>query len=670
MKKFLLMILLSLVSVCTHSQKICNPDFEYPIKPGDAKWENISSVAERIAALQIPEDILANLPTERLFDICLDFPYLLDVLFYEDYQKGLEALRAEFNGFDELLNRKDIGKFALAKNKKFPLELEKLKDKNDIEKGFFSFQCFVLDLILAQENVVETLSNNEEDELLKVSIQNIELRNQQKNVFGSISTSPLYLSHAKSSISNSNVKLTDSKRTITADDYKTITTVKTPKGSIVTHTGVLTVSDVYTSDSELASLSEYLRVNYNGAILVDAPSYKYNCHAYAWHVSEGGDKVWIGIYNSPFDKPIAEDVYWEDCSYIEVPESQATKVSYHETGDHSAIRLNSEWYQSKWGPGALVKHHPNDVPSGYNPSLTKKFYKKLPVMSIQGQTYICRFEDYSVLNLPVGATVNWKYTPITPNVRPTIQQNTPSKNSCTVDNTYGQVFEGYLNAEIIYGGKIIDTVSRIIRGDSDNFVGFYWQPSSDGSWVPDMSISLDEPNFATPPNDIVIESDNFRGKRITCTALGSTSILTNSASNRVSFEMPSLPSGELLTVRVDGSDCSNPISFTFTSQNYARSQKETTLNVTSLGANRFNISISSNQTNEGHIDGLDGTILNTTDVPKWSLKIHNAITSQKIKEVNVVGDSYMLDMSALNPGIYAVRAIMGAHVLSGKIYKQ
>lgn len=56
---------------------------------------------------------------------------------------------------------------------------------------------------------------------------------------------------------------------------------------------------------------------------------------------EGGDKVWIGIYDSPLDKPIAEDVYWEDGSYYEVPESEATKVSYHETGDHSAIRLSS-----------------------------------------------------------------------------------------------------------------------------------------------------------------------------------------------------------------------------------------------------------------------------------------------------------------------------------------
>lgn len=453
---------------------------------------------------------------------------------------------------------------------------------------------------------------------------------------------------------------------ITSQTYSPVTTVKTPKGTTVQNTGKLISSDITYTSTQLATLRETLKNNYNEATLIDVPSFKYNCHAYAWHVSEGGDKVWIGIYDNLDAKPIAEDVYWTDGSYIEVPENKATKVSYHESGDHSAIRLSSEWYQSKWGSCALVKHHPNDVPSGYNPHMTKKYYKRN--MWIEGQTTICSFADYYVKYLPTGATVNWKYIPLS-SITPTIQQNTPSENYCTIDNTYGQCFEGQLNAEINYGGKIIDTVSKIIRGDSDNFIGFYWQPSSDGSWVPDMSISLDEPNFATPPNDIVIESDNFRGKRITCTSLGSTSILTNSASNRVSFEMPSLPSGELLTVRVDGSDCSGPITFTFTSQNYTRSQKETTLNVTSLGVNRFNISINLNEANGEHTDGTDCTILNSTDVPKWSLDVQNAITSQKVVEQKVVGDSYILDMSAFDPGIYAVRAVIGNKVATGKIYK-
>ena len=290
-------------------------------------------------------------------------------------------------------------------------------------------------------------------------------------------------------------------------------------------------------------------------------------------------------------------------------------------------------------------------------------------MMITGQSYICSFADYSVSNLPVGATVNWTYSPIYSSTRPSIKQNTPSKNSCTVNNTYGQIFEGYLNAEIIYAGKIIDTVSRLIRGDNDNFVGFYWQPSSDGSWVPDMSISLDEPNIAIPPNDVIIESDNFRGKRITYSALGYTGVLQSSASNRVSFEMLDLPSGELMTIRVDGSDCSSPIIFTFKSQNYSKTINDRGLAITSLGANRYNISVAIPETTDISDDDSNHDLSIATEATNWSLELRNVMNSQKMMEQNVVGNSYILDMSTMNSGIYVVTARIGEKVYSGKICK-
>ena len=68
-------------------------------------------------------------------------------------------------------------------------------------------------------------------------------------------------------------------------------------------------------------------------------------------------------------------------------------------------------------------------------------------------------------------------------------------------------------------------------------------------------------------------------------------------------------------------------------------------------------------------ESLESSILITPEVPNWSLDVHNAITSQKIVEQKVVGDSYILDMSALVPGIYTVRAVMGDKVATGKIYK-
>ncbi|MCL1937828.1 MAG: T9SS type A sorting domain-containing protein [Candidatus Azobacteroides sp.] len=154
-----------------------------------------------------------------------------------------------------------------------------------------------------------------------------------------------------------------------AQTYIEVTNVKTPNNSVVQDTYSLTSGDLIYNSTQLSALANDLYYNYNGAELIEAPSYKYNCHAYAWHVSEGGSKVWIGRYTVT-----AEDIYWTDGSYTETSESAATKVSYHQDGNHSAIRLNSTWYQSKWGASSLVKHHPNDVPSIYQPSKTKKYY--------------------------------------------------------------------------------------------------------------------------------------------------------------------------------------------------------------------------------------------------------------------------------------------------------
>ncbi|MDO8930186.1 MAG: hypothetical protein Q7W54_14520, partial [Bacteroidota bacterium] len=182
--------------------------------------------------------------------------------------------------------------------------------------------------------------------------------------------------------------------------YTVTTNVKTPKNSTVPDTRIFTGTDFSYTSPQLAALAADLQANYS-AELISAPTKKYNCHAYAWHVSEGGNQVWIG-----YETSTAEDIYWTDGSYIEEPECIATKVSYHESGNHSAIRLNSTWYQSKWGDGPLVKHYLNNVPNGYNPSLQKKYYTLAP--SISGPSTVCSSgATFTLNNLPDSASVSW-----------------------------------------------------------------------------------------------------------------------------------------------------------------------------------------------------------------------------------------------------------------------
>jgi hypothetical protein len=184
--------------------------------------------------------------------------------------------------------------------------------------------------------------------------------------------------------------------------YSPVTNVKTPNNSTVQDVHTLIGSDISLTPNQLSALITEITVNYS-AQYMEIPSCQYNCHAYTWHVSEGGSKVWIGL--DPFDFT-AEDIYWTDGSYVEVSESSATKVSYHQSGNHSAIRLSSTWYQSKWGQSALVMHAPNNVPPAYQASLEKRYYIKKSSILISGYDAICTSSTFTVSPTPVSYTWN------------------------------------------------------------------------------------------------------------------------------------------------------------------------------------------------------------------------------------------------------------------------
>jgi hypothetical protein len=174
----------------------------------------------------------------------------------------------------------------------------------------------------------------------------------------------------------------------------TPTTIKTPKDS--------TVPDTYLCDEMLQSEIDYLNnlatSTYPNAILLEPASRTYNCHAYAWHVSEGGNKVWIG-----YKTKTAEDIYWQDGSYGEVTtEAEAAKVSYVK-GNHSAVTTSQPgWFISKWGPWPRMQHAWNDCPYDY--SQLKYYAPTLNVIHPQSAP--------TVNNNFVVAVKHWKKLPI------------------------------------------------------------------------------------------------------------------------------------------------------------------------------------------------------------------------------------------------------------------
>lgn len=147
--------------------------------------------------------------------------------------------------------------------------------------------------------------------------------------------------------------------------------------------------------------------SYPNAVIIDNPTTTYNCHAYAWHMSEGGTPpVWMGLTINP------TPIYWNDGSYFETTErGNGLKVSYDNPpyngsglDNHSAITTSEEGvFISKWGAYPLVKHAKDYTPYTYS----SLHYFKKNTATISGPSLICDQGTYIINNLPSGATVNW-----------------------------------------------------------------------------------------------------------------------------------------------------------------------------------------------------------------------------------------------------------------------
>ena len=214
------------------------------------------------------------------------------------------------------------------------------------------------------------------------------------------------------------------------DDYVPFTALRTPKGSEVRDTWRFTGMEIIWGSNELADYDEYISETYNGATRIGDPTRTYNCHAYAWRMSEGyTDPVWIGV--KPRLDPVS--IYWTDGSYIEVPENVATKVVY--VGNHSAVRINSSTYRSKWGAGPIVEHGPNDVPIEYhnhNSSNPKRYFiaNPLATSSIFGpdRTEPNTRQNYVAPLRPSVTFTGWTITPSSYTTTGGTNENT--QNSC------------------------------------------------------------------------------------------------------------------------------------------------------------------------------------------------------------------------------------------------
>ena len=178
-------------------------------------------------------------------------------------------------------------------------------------------------------------------------------------------------------------------------------TISTPKSSnVYAHT-----RPEILDDQDKIDLSAEMVRDYPNATEQNAPSATttYNCHSFAWNMSEGGPTCTVAYYAGDTN----ESIYWTDNSYIETTEPYASKISYN-ADDHSAIQTTTQgMYISKWGDYPKMLHARDDGPAEYQMT-SRKYYKLNP--GINGtETALCENVERSFTsNTSIsGSTYTW-----------------------------------------------------------------------------------------------------------------------------------------------------------------------------------------------------------------------------------------------------------------------
>ena len=630
-------------------------EFKLPYKPGSTEWERLKTTSARTTALQIPKDILAKISTKGLLEVCLDYPYTYDMFAYNDFDMGFNSIQKKFNGFKELLRREDLVDALLDKYEKIPQYHSKVQDRaKNVDMP--SLRMFLIVYMTGLDFIFNKMTESQLKHLEKATEYNL------KQLEGETTIDPMILGAIK--------RMRNSlKRTQSQQDYSEgnifygdngnyrVRIKQTPNGSSVI-SGELISADL---SSQLKSDYRYLAEVIHGGIYESEATKQYNCHAYAWHMSQGHseDLVWIGFAEDNITAKKRENIYWEDGSYIEVPEAIATHIAYdEESADHSAIRYDSLRYISKWGPGCLVIHLPNEVP--YNTNLPKKFYHRTPIIS--GSSALCDSNDYSVTNLPSGASVSWNMTIDGDSTAAQLSVNTPAINQCQISRTGPQYlsFTATLTATIIYQNDTIAVLSKDINAPALSLpIPYVIINTETDRGTGGMVGSFNNINL-NPNVMYYLNSLYFNGKTpsLQVSPINGNYMFTPADSNGYHVMVPQ--GGSVIAVFSDGCTTTNWI---FWGRNSAY--------LMSIGGGEGQLIVDITE-NDSAVSEVTDTRSKeempvSLDNLEWTLEVYEASAFRKVKTVDVKGNEYTLDTSSLPKGIYIIRAIVGKEILSEKI---
>lgn len=156
--------------------------YDFPIKPGTSEWAELKSHDEMVEVCQLPLETLNTISTLGLIQTVLNYPLLLDMFAFDETQSGFDSIASQFNGLQELMQRKDAA--TLIAQFYSTLPPESAIGKAPIEQGEYSFYMVHTEILLAQYPILAQLSDVELKDLASIAWQFLETKSSMPEIYG------------------------------------------------------------------------------------------------------------------------------------------------------------------------------------------------------------------------------------------------------------------------------------------------------------------------------------------------------------------------------------------------------------------------------------------------------------------------------------------------------
>ena len=208
-------------------------------------------------AAQIPEYILNQMSTEDLVEAMLSYPLRVDLITWNTYEQGFDAVSSYFNGLQELLIREDGAQKLLEKMQSIPVVMSTVNINHEQY-----MQPLYLEVLLAQPEFMNQLSEQEIEKSFAIVDNIIESREKNPEVYGGNA-------YTFYKATNDEIQL------YTYDDY-----VRTPKNTPIL-VRVWSPNDQDDSPAAKQQLLDDYKRSYPSVGYMGPATRRYSCHSYA-----------------------------------------------------------------------------------------------------------------------------------------------------------------------------------------------------------------------------------------------------------------------------------------------------------------------------------------------------------------------------------------------------